>query len=99
MAADLGGASNLTAGQKQLIKRCAMISVQCELMEKSAMSGGELNAIAYGTLSGHLTQILNALGLKREMVDVTPALHEYLDTLQAPAESQDLVTVAVADEK
>ena len=58
MAADLGGATNLTAGQKQLIKRCAMISVQCELMEKSAMSGGELNALAYGTLSGHLTEIL-----------------------------------------
>ena len=34
MAFDLGGSNNLTAGQKQLIKRCAMISVACELMEK-----------------------------------------------------------------
>ena len=96
MAADLGGATNLTAGQKQLIKRCAMISVQCELMEKSAMSGGELNAIAYGTLSGHLTRTLNALGLKREPVDVTPALHQYLDAL--PAETQDVIAAASADE-
>ena len=96
MAADLGGATNLTAGQKQLIKRCAMISVQCELMEKSAMSGGELNAIAYGTLSGHLTRILNALGLKREPVDVTPALHEYIDAL--PAEPSGVIAVASADE-
>ena len=54
------------------------------------MSGGELNAATYGTLTGQLTRTLNALGLKREPVDVTPALHAYLDTLQ-PAETQDLV--------
>ena len=48
------------------------------------MSGGEpLNAIAYGTLTGHLTRTLNALGLKREPIDVTPALHRYLDALPA----------------
>jgi hypothetical protein len=73
-----------------------MISVACELMEKEAISGQPLNAIAYGTLTGHLTRTLNALGLKREPIDVTPALHEYLDTLQ-PAEPQDLVTVAAED--
>ena len=51
MAADLGGSNNLTAAaRKQLIKRCAMLSVACEQMEKSAMSGGELSAIAYGSL-------------------------------------------------
>jgi hypothetical protein len=45
-------------------------------------------------LTGHLTRTLNALGLKREPVDVTPVLNEYLSTL--PAETQDLV--AAADE-
>ena len=94
MVADLGGANNLTAGQKQLIKRCAMISVECERMEKSAMSGGRAQcALAYGVLMGHLTRTLNTLGLKREPIDVTPALHQYLDTLQ-PAEPQDLVATA-----
>ena len=53
-------------------------------------------AIAYGTLTGHLTRTLNAPGLKREPIDVTPALHEYLDMLQ-PAEPQDLVAVAAED--
>jgi hypothetical protein len=95
MADDLGGSETLTVGQGQLIKRCAMISVACELMEQEAMSGQPLNAIAYGTLTGHLTRTLNALGLKREPIDVTPALHQYLDTLE-PAEPQDLV--ATADE-
>ena len=55
-------------------------------MEKEAIAGQPLNAIAYGTLTGHLTRTLNALGLKREPIDVTPALHQYLDAL--PAETR-----------
>jgi hypothetical protein len=94
MCSDLGGVEVLTAGQQQLIKRCAMISVACELMEKEAIDGRPLNTIAYGTLTGHLTRTLNALGLKRESIDVTPVLNEYLSTL--PAETQDLD--ATADE-
>jgi hypothetical protein len=58
--------------------------------------GQPLNAIAYGTLTGHLTRTLNALGLKREPVDVTPVLNEYLSTL--PAETQGLVTAAEESE-
>lgn len=96
MVVDLGGPEILSAGQMQLIKRCAMIAVQCELMEREAMNGGELNAIAYGTLTGHLTRTLNALGLKREPIDVTPALHQYLDAL--PSETQDVIAAASADE-
>jgi hypothetical protein len=72
-------------------------SAQCELMEQETVGGKPLNAITYGTLTGHLTRTLNALGLKREPIDVTPDLHEYLDTLQAP-EPPDLVAVASADE-
>jgi hypothetical protein len=45
-------------------------------------------------MTSHLTRTLNALGLKREPVDVTPVLNEYLSTL--PAETQDLA--AAADE-
>ena len=70
-----------------------MISAQCELMEQETVGGKPLNALAYGTLTGHL-RTLNALGLKREPIDVTPVLNEYLSTL--PAETQDLV--AAADE-
>ena len=98
MTYDLGGSEFLTEAQQQLIRRCAMISAQCELIEAETVHGKPLNAIAYGTLTGHLTRTLNALGLKREPIDVTPALHEYLDTLQAPAEPPDLVAVASADE-
>ena len=54
MAFDLGGRENLTEAQQQLIRRCAMISAQCELMEQETVGGKPLNAIAYGTLTGHL---------------------------------------------
>ena len=58
MAFDLGGRENLTEAQQQLIRRCAMISAQCELMEQETVGGKPLNAIAYGTLTGHLTRTL-----------------------------------------
>jgi hypothetical protein len=93
MAFDLGGRENLTEAQQQLIRRCAMLSAQCELMEAQAVEGQPLNALAYGQLTGHLVRALKVLGLKREPIDVTPALHQYLDTLQ-PAEPQDLVATA-----
>jgi hypothetical protein len=93
IAFDLGGRENLREAQQQLIRRCAMLSAQCELMEAQAVEGQPLNALAYGQLTGHLVRALNVLGLKREPIDVTPALHQYLDTLQ-PAEPQDLVATA-----
>lgn len=96
IANDLGGHENLTEAQLQIVRRCAMLSAQCELMESQAVEGQPLNAVAYGTLTGHLVRALNALGLKREPVDVTPALHQYLETL--PAETQDAVAAAGADE-
>ena len=39
--------------------------------------------IRNAALTGHLTRTLNALGLKREPIDVTPVLNEYLSTLPA----------------
>jgi hypothetical protein len=79
MVNDLGGMDDLTAGQAQLIKRCAMLSVQCELMETQAIEGADLNTVVYGQLTGHLARTLSVLGLKREARDITPALHAYLD--------------------
>jgi hypothetical protein len=96
MANDLGGRESLTEAQLQLVRRCAMISVACELMEQETVAGQPLNAAAYGTLTGHLTRTLNALGLKREPIDVTLPLHQYLDAL--PAETQDVIAAASADE-
>jgi hypothetical protein len=63
-----------------------MISVQCELMEKAAATGGTLDATVYGTLTGHLARTLSLLGLKRVPKDVTPTLQGYLDAARPPDE-------------
>ena len=70
-----------------------MISAQCELLESKAMEGQDFNAIAYGQLTGHLVRALNVLGLKRKMIDVTPALHQYLNEPELP-EPTELVASA-----
>jgi hypothetical protein len=88
MAFDLGGAEVLSAGEQQLIRRCAMISVQCELMEQKAVAGETFDATTYGTLTGYLTRTLSALGLKRVPKDVTPTLRAYLDAARQPAETE-----------
>jgi hypothetical protein len=88
MIGDLGGSENLSAGKQQLIRRCAMISVQCELMEQQAIAGAPFDAVAYGTLTGHLNRTLSTLGLKRRPRDVTPTLNEYLTAARQPDEAK-----------
>ena len=97
IATDLGGTEFLTEAQQQLVRRAAMLSVQCEFMEAQALRGLDFNAIAYGQITGHLTRTLNALGLKREPIDVTPALHLYLNEPE-PIEPPEPEPVTVAED-
>ena len=75
-----------------------MLSVQCELMEAQVFEGNDLNSAVYGSLTGHLTRTLNALGLKREPIDVTPVLHQYLDEPE-PAETLEIPEPAAAGDE
>jgi hypothetical protein len=84
MAADLGGVQNLSQGELQLIRRAAMISVQCQLMEQAALAGATLDATVYGHLTGHLTRALRTLGLKRLPREEVPSLQNYLDARPRP---------------
>jgi hypothetical protein len=85
MASDLGGVENLSAGELQLIRRAAMISVQCEQMEQKALEGAAFDATTYGHLTGHLTRALRTLGLKREPREAAPpSLRDYLDAARQP---------------
>jgi hypothetical protein len=51
IATDLGGADRLSEGQKQIARRCAMLSVECEIMESAAVAGQPFNLDAYGQLT------------------------------------------------
>jgi hypothetical protein len=76
---DLGGRSELSAAELQLARRCAQISVACEIMEHKAAKGEDYDLGTYGMLTGHLTRALKTIGLKRQPRDVTPSLQDYLD--------------------
>jgi hypothetical protein len=78
--ADLGGEDTMSAGEMQLAKRCAWVSVQCEIMERKPPEA--FNVTTYATLMGHLTRTLNLLGLKRVPRDVSPTLQGYLNAVK-----------------
>jgi hypothetical protein len=72
IVSDLGGADLLSEGQRQLARRCATISIQCERMEGEAAKGNEIDLDTYGTLTDRLGRCFQRLGLKRTAHDVTP---------------------------
>src|SRR5215207_7027839 len=64
IARDLGGAETLSEGQRQLARRCAMLSVECERLEASAIGGDEIDFHRFGQLVDRLGRALRRLGLE-----------------------------------
>jgi hypothetical protein len=69
IATDLGGVDRLSEGQKQIARRCAMLAVQCEILESAAVAGQPFDLDAYGQLTDRLGRAFQRLGLKRVMHD------------------------------
>jgi len=66
IAADLGGKALLSEGQRQLIRRAAMLSAECERQEALAARGeAEFNCELYGTMCDRLGRLFGRLGLQR----------------------------------
>ena len=85
---DLGGVERLSEGQKQMARRCAMLSVECEKMESAAVAGLPFDVDRYGLLTDRLGRAFQRLGLRRVAHDVTPDLGVYL-TATATGQPQD----------
>jgi hypothetical protein len=86
---DLGGVERLSEGQKQMARRCAMLSVECEKMESAAVAGLPFDVDRYGLLTDRLGRAFQRLGLKRVMHDVTPDLGVYLTATTGAGAAQD----------
>jgi hypothetical protein len=90
--ADLGGEDNVSQAEQILIRRAAMLCLQCEMMEsKWAANDGEASAKAldlYQRTAGNLRRLLESLGLQRRAKNVTP-LAEYLEQRARRIESDD----------
>jgi len=78
IVSDLGGADQLSEGQRQLARRAATISLECERLEARAVTGEAIDLDVYGQLTDRLGRTFGRLGLKRVATDVTPTLAEYL---------------------
>jgi hypothetical protein len=78
IASDLGGVNELSVGQMQLARRCALLSVQCEIMEAAAVDGKDFDLDQYGELTDRLGRAFQRLGLRRQPRDITPTLETYL---------------------
>ena len=77
---DLGGKAMLSEGQRQLIRRAAMLSAECERQEALAARGeAEFNCELYGTMCDRLGRLFGRLGLQRVARDVGPTLEQYLE--------------------
>jgi hypothetical protein len=81
IAEDLGGKDTLSEAKRQLIRRAAMLSAECERQEALAARGeAEFNCELYGTMCDRLGRLFGRLGLERRSRDVTPpTLAQYLE--------------------
>jgi hypothetical protein len=86
ISGDLGGKALLSEGQRQLIRRAALLSAECERQEALAARGeAEFNCELYGTMCDRLGRLFGRLGLERKSRDVTPDLRSYLAGKDRPA--------------
>jgi hypothetical protein len=95
---DLGGLGFLSEGQKQLARRAAMLSAECERLEALAArderpgpinwkdeAANKFDVNTYGILCDRLGRLFDRLGLERRSRDVTPDLRSYLAAKDRPA--------------
>jgi hypothetical protein len=74
ISSDIAPAGGLSEGQRQLARRCATLSIQCERMEGEAAAGRDIDVDLYGQMTDRLGRAFHRLGLKRQTQskDVTP---------------------------
>ena len=81
---DLGGADNLTYGQRSLVERALHLEYWLAQQERALMEGGEFDVGKWVQATNSLQGILSKLGLNRQAKDVT-SLRDYLHAREASA--------------
>lgn len=74
---DLGGKDALTQAQRSLVRRAAAISAALERMENDLADDLTVDLDLYARMTGHLTRVLNTLGIERKSKTITH-LDDYL---------------------
>ena len=81
--ADLGGPDACSEAEKMLVRRAAMLALQCELLEQSWAEhhngvAPSKRLIEYQRTASALRRILESLGLQRRARDVSPTLSDIM---------------------
>src|ERR1700736_1631311 len=85
IAADLGGKDHLSEGQRQLIRRAAMLSAESERMEALAARGeAEFDIDLYGMICDRLGRLFGRLGLERVARPVNDSSNVLSDYFSRP---------------
>ena len=72
---DLGGADKVSEAQRQIVRRCATLSVECERLETQFAQAGEADPAAldlYQRTANSLRRLLLTLGLNLESQQQVP---------------------------
>ena len=78
LESDLGGSSRVSAGQRELVTRAAVIGALVQDSEARMLTGEEVDMPGYLHAVKVQRQLLDTLGLDRRIKDVTPPLQDYI---------------------
>jgi hypothetical protein len=86
----LGGADRISESELRLVRRCAMLSLQAELMDsrfaQAETSATPFDLDLYQRLTNTLRRTLEGLGLQRRTKDVTPSVADYVRSINGEAD-------------
>jgi len=84
---DQGGVDQCSESRKQLIRRFAAAAVIAEQMESRLANGEQIHIAEHAQLASTLVRIAQRIGINRRAKNITPALPDYLDAVEAEAEA------------
>ena len=74
---DLGGPTELSENQRQIIRRIASLSVWCESVEADMADGKEIDIDRFQRTANSLRRLCESIGLRRSVKDITPTVQRY----------------------
>jgi hypothetical protein len=72
LISDMGGAANISAAQRELAGRGALLMVMCDSLEARFLLGEGIALTEYLPVVNTLRRVLSTLGLERRARNVTP---------------------------
>jgi hypothetical protein len=85
LEADLGGADQLSTGERQLVQHGGVLGAILTDLEARWIAGEPIDVLAYCTIVNAQRRVFESIGLRRRPKDITPRLPDYLEGIHAEA--------------